>query len=182
MSKLSIFTFALGAAVGSVVTWRVLKTKYERIAQEEIRDMSEYYKDKYAKKIETESETNAEYQEYQSLAGEYGSDESAVDTEATKKAFEDGPYLIGIDEFGELYDYDRVSLLYYKDDVLTDTTNEPVDDEEELVGTDYKNHFGEIDGAPDAVYVRNDAKKIDYEIINEDVRWADVVGFIEEDE
>lgn len=179
MSKLSIFTFALGAAVGSVVTWQVLKTKYERIAQEEIRDMSDYFKEKYNAK-EIESETDTEFDEYKDLAGKYGSDEEEEE-ETTMKPAVDEPYLISIEEFGELYDYDRISLIYYKDDVLTDTTNNPVD-EEELVGTEYKKHFGEIDGVDNAVYVRNDAKKIDYEVIKEDVRWADVVGFEEEDE
>lgn len=33
---INILMFTVGAAIGSVVTWKVIKTKYERIAQEEI--------------------------------------------------------------------------------------------------------------------------------------------------
>ena len=32
----NFFLFATGALVGSVVTWKIVKTKYEQIAQEEI--------------------------------------------------------------------------------------------------------------------------------------------------
>ena len=35
--------FTVGAAVGSLVTWRVVKTKYERISQEEIDSVKEEY-------------------------------------------------------------------------------------------------------------------------------------------
>ena len=31
-----ILIFSVGAAIGSVITWKLVKTKYERIAQEEI--------------------------------------------------------------------------------------------------------------------------------------------------
>ena len=35
--------FTAGAAVGSVVTWKLLKTKYERLAQEEIDSVKEVF-------------------------------------------------------------------------------------------------------------------------------------------
>lgn len=38
--------FILGAGVGSVVTWRLLKTKYKRILDEELEAMEEYYSKK----------------------------------------------------------------------------------------------------------------------------------------
>lgn len=39
----NIIIFAAGAAVGSVVTWKLVKTKYEQIAQEEIESVREVY-------------------------------------------------------------------------------------------------------------------------------------------
>lgn len=36
--------FAVGAAMGSAVTWKVVKTKYEKISNEEIRSVKEEYK------------------------------------------------------------------------------------------------------------------------------------------
>ena len=35
--------FAVGALVGSAVTWKLLKTKYEQIANEEIASVKETY-------------------------------------------------------------------------------------------------------------------------------------------
>ena len=40
---INIATFAIGAAVGSVATWKLLKTKYENIAQEEIDSVKEAF-------------------------------------------------------------------------------------------------------------------------------------------
>lgn len=37
------FIFAAGAAIGSVVTWKVIKTKYEQISKEEIESVREEY-------------------------------------------------------------------------------------------------------------------------------------------
>ena len=55
------------------------------------------------------------------------------------------------------------SLTYTADGVLLDDMNEIVDDIEEVVGEDSLEHFGEYEDDP--VYVRNDAKKCDYEIL-----------------
>lgn len=40
---LSVIMFTVGAAIGSAVTWKVLKTKYEQIAQDEIDSVKEEY-------------------------------------------------------------------------------------------------------------------------------------------
>lgn len=39
----NMFIFAVGAAVGSAVTWKVLKTKYDRLIQEEIDSVKEIF-------------------------------------------------------------------------------------------------------------------------------------------
>ena len=39
----NVFLVTIGAAVGSVVTWKVVKTKYEQIVQEEIDSVKEEY-------------------------------------------------------------------------------------------------------------------------------------------
>ena len=43
MDKKVIFSFLIGATVGSVTTWKLLKTKYEQIAQEEIDSLKDVY-------------------------------------------------------------------------------------------------------------------------------------------
>ena len=45
MNKGLIFTFsfAIGAVVGSVATWKLLKTRYEQRARDEIEEVRAYY-------------------------------------------------------------------------------------------------------------------------------------------
>ena len=48
----NIFMFAAGAAIGTVVTWKLVKTKYEQIANEEIEEIREYYRSKNESSVE----------------------------------------------------------------------------------------------------------------------------------
>lgn len=42
-----VITFVLGAAIGSLVTWKLIEEKYRKIADEEIESVRKYYKDRY---------------------------------------------------------------------------------------------------------------------------------------
>ena len=41
-----VFIFAAGAIIGSVVTWKIVKTKYEQIANEEIESVKERFRNR----------------------------------------------------------------------------------------------------------------------------------------
>ena len=84
----------------------------------------------------------------------------------------DRPYVISPDEFGDYPDYETISLTYYNDKVLTDEYNEIVDDIDDLIGEDSLNHFGEYED--DSVFVRNDALKVDYEILLDSANYSDI--------
>ena len=75
--------------------------------------------------------------------------------------------------FGENEDYERISLTYYADQVLVDENDEMIEDVEEMVGFESLNHFGEYED--DSVFVRNDAKKCDYEILLDQKLYSDVI-------
>ena len=60
LSKVLMFT--TGAAIGSFVTWKLLKTKYEQLAQRDIEEVRAYYDEKYNEKPKTE-ETEEELEE-----------------------------------------------------------------------------------------------------------------------
>lgn len=186
LSKLIIF--AAGAAIGSAVSWKILKTKYEQLAQEEIAEMREYVREKIAEMTETHSgekcigvttEPEKEPETYNNISdiNEYTSklrengytDYSGVSSTDTKKGGNvavDAPYVISPDEFGEL-DYEMISLTYYANGVLTDDYDEPMDDGEidETVGHESLCHFGEYED--DSVFVRNEMLKRDYEILRD---------------
>ena len=91
---------------------------------------------------------------------------------ADSETSEDTPYVISPAEFGEIEEYTKVSLTYFADGVLADELNEPVDNVEEIVG-DALEHFGEYE--EDSVFVRNDAKRCDYEILQDLRNFKDVL-------
>ena len=73
------------------------------------------------------------------------------------------PYVISPEDFDDHEDYDVVSLTYYADDVLTDERDNVIEHPEDLVGYDWASHFGEYE--EDALHVRNEKRKTDYEIL-----------------
>lgn len=193
LSKL--FIFAAGAAVGSVVTWKILKTKYERLAQEEIDSVKEVYEKRYEalcgctcepERAETsvdedtvEGEPDREepvevdevIADYEDILVDNG---YATETTPTKKEATDTkkPYVIAPEDFGENDDYEITSLTYYADGILTDDADDPIDDIDLFVGKESLTHFGEYED--DSVYVRNDKFKCDYEILLDSRNYSDL--------
>lgn len=179
MSKLNnLFIFTFGAAIGSVATWKVLKDKYEKIAQEEIDSVKEKFSQK-AGIVSTSNELltgddsvtpdekiagNSEINEYNNIV---------VKEKYTTKGDEEmyKPYVISPEEFGEK-DYDQISLTYYADEVLTDEENELLENIDATVGLDSLNHFGEYED--DSVFVRNDRLKTDFEILLDHRNYSEV--------
>lgn len=192
----NIITFMLGAAVGSLITWKLVEKKYKQIADEEIESVREYYRGKkedfYApENIETEeiefpkipSEERKEnlMERVQDLGYDFSEDDGVLITED-----EDGsiwlepeekvePYVISPDEYGEIPGYDAESWSYYADGVLTNDDDEIVDDIEKYIG-DALNHFGEFED--DCVHVRNQnvGIKCDIEIIKYSETYDEIHG------
>lgn len=75
------------------------------------------------------------------------------------------PYIISREELGDYPEYDLIELTYFADEVLCDDGMEPIDNVEEIVGSEWVNHFGEYDA--DTVYVRNDRLKADYVVVTD---------------
>lgn len=100
--------------------------------------------------------------------------------ESLRKAREDQklPYPIGAAAFHNTQQwYEKITLTYFEgNDVLTDDREDPIDNPEELVGTDYKKFFGIDENEPDIVMIRNDCNGCDYEICRVP---ASYVGYVE---
>ena len=165
--------YILGIATGILVVKDRMEEKYKRIAQEEI----ESVKEKFSKRNQpppATPEENDEASEAKRTADKcaeilrgYGYGVGDGDSESGK------PYVISPDEFGEFGDYEKISLTYFADGVLTDENNYPLDEDSyELVGRESLTHFGEYE--EDSVFVRNDAAKCDYEILLDQRMYADV--------
>lgn len=170
---IKLFIFTAGAAIGSAVTWGVLKTKYEQIANEEIESVKQYYKTKEVeegvKNIANKSDEDLEREAkeaYEFYAKRYSSGQDERPGQKVEKKEEENvekPYVISPEEFDEIDEYEAISLTLYADGVLADDQGNIIDDVEETVGKDSLNHFGEYED--DSVFVRNDERRCDYEIL-----------------
>lgn len=185
LSKVLYFT--AGAAIGSVVTWKLLKRKYEQWAQKEIDSVMDYCSAKQNEPApeetdeqlaiqfdETSSEepiepTEGEKIQYEKYAQAYGN--LAINEQ---KSDDDWPRVISPDEFGENPEYETVELTLYADGVLADDWDNVIDEDEidEMIGKDSLNHFGEYE--EDSVFVRNDGLKTDYQILQDLRNFSDV--------
>lgn len=164
------FIFAVGAAVGSAVTWRVLKTKYEQIANEEIASVKEIYAMKNNKEESEEESDDDDYDDtvdeddiknLADIISRNGYNDEETIKEGIKK-MNNGPYVISPDEYDE-NDYETETLYYYPNGVLTDVYDNVIEDIDEIIGMDSLKHFGEYED--DSVFVRDDESEIDYEIL-----------------
>lgn len=183
-----ILMFVSGAMIGATVAIKLVKTKYEKRANEEIESVREYYASKRAEAIKEEVEIKA----YTDLVEETGyggasSDDVEVDDNIDKNTKKNKivttenrnntvlitPEELGeeIEEFGHAFDI--TTLIYYADGVMTFHEDDHlVDDIEDLVGTEFKDHFGDYEA--DAVFVRNFRNETDYEIIKDDDKYYDI--------
>lgn len=180
----SLFIFASGAAIGSIVTWKLLDAKYEQLIQDEIESVKEAFGRRSSVQLDAEStdedaRTKAEEAKEKPGIIEYASllqKEGYVDYSEISKKEEpteevDKPYVIPPENFGELDEYTCIGLTYYADGVLTDDGDEIIDDVDDIVGSDSLKHFGEFED--DSVHVRNDRLKCDYEIIRVSDNYSD---------
>lgn len=192
LSKLLIF--AAGAGIGSAVTWKFLKTKFEQIAKEEINEVKEYYRKKSGEtesadesesatvfdvgqamvagfrnglEGDTETVSKLDVASYSSIIQDEGYSESGEEVADT-----DEPYIIDADEFGESYEYDTNSLIYYSDGILATEMDEIIDDIDSIVGTKNLTKFDDTN----VIFVRNDRTKCDYEVVRERRTFEEVNG------
>lgn len=191
--------FIAGAALGSVVTWKVVSTKYERIANEEAESfrkrLSELKSGEEAKEEpqveEVSPESNGEFDKIMEESGyvHYGSPIEAkkVDDDAHIVPLgDDKPRVIEPEDFCTIEgteDYDTETLTYYADKVLTDDFDNIIRDVENLVGRDSLETFGTYE--PDCVYVVNHRLKTYYEILADTRKYTSVMSayaHLEDDE
>ena len=190
----NVFIFAAGASIGSAVTWKILKTKYEQLAKEEIESVKEVFSRRNEVDRDVEIDDDSEYIVYEESDAVSDELKKAVDEIAHSEGYTNysdliknkktsevkpvsnkkKPYVISPDEFDELDGYEVISLTYFADGVLTDDHNEPVEDVEGTVGRDSLNTFGDYE--PDSVFVRNEELRVDYEILADVRKYSDVVG------
>lgn len=181
LSKFLIF--ATGAAIGSVVTWKLVETRYARIANEEIESVREYYANKDKEKLtdeaygeddeESDTEENEEtieMKDYRKIIAAAGYSDKV---EEDKNMVNEKPYVISPEDADDRDDYELEQLDYYEgDETLVDSFGDVVEDIDGTVGADFASHFGDYE--QDTVYVANDETKTVYEICRDYRSYAEV--------
>lgn len=189
---INVFMFATGAAIGSLVTWKVVRAKYERIIQEEI----DSFKEDYIRCMSRQSSENETYGDedmcdedgefdesivraYNEIATTYSTASKVAETDEKGAGDEEvpyinGPYVITPEEFGDgNYDHSLYYLTYYADGVLADDWYVKMD-LDEIIGEGSIDHFG--DYAENVVHVRNEREAADYEVTKDPRRYVDVIA------
>lgn len=182
LSKFVVFAF--GAAVGSVVTWKLIETKYKRIADEEIESVREVYAKVYGDSPEESEDEDEEDQKiFDDLVKDlgYSSEEEKKEEPKKEKKESEGeededdmlsPYVIEEEDFDD-NGYETESLYYYDDGVLIySITEEVIDDIDGLVGKDSIEQL--LESGEDYIYVRNDELGIDFEILRDRRNFSEV--------
>lgn len=170
-----------GGAAGTFASWRILKAKYKKIADEEIESMKAVLAKKIAEdnaeskeeEVEESEEAPSTFkkvpEEYVEITKKYTNGDELGISEGQK------PYAIDPDEFGDHEEYDTETLMYYADGVLAHFDGDIVEDVAGTVGGENLLKFGENENDPDTVYVRNDILQADYEILRDAGKYADVL-------
>ena len=162
----NVFIFAAGVAVGAGLTYKLVKTKYEQIANDEIAEMKAYYNNKYgdflnymnepvgeevkAEVVKVEEKPNIT--EYASLIKNKGYSEKEDEV----------PYVISPDDFGENEDYEHIYLTYYANGFLVDDDDNVIEDVEAMIG-DAIDRIGEYE--ENVIHVCDDKREFYYEIV-----------------
>lgn len=193
---INVLAFTAGATIGSLVTWGIVKAKYEKIVQEEVASVKETWarmareesgecdaedseddEDDSYNDWEDEEADDEEWDEgtlidYRKLTKEYkNGGEGEGDDEAE---YVNGPQVITPEEFGDgNYGHSLYVLTYYTDGVLANDWDE-VFDIEETIGEESLEHFG--DHVEDVVHVRNERLDADYEVVRDCRTYTDVLA------
>lgn len=190
----NLLCFVAGAAVGSVVTWKLIEKKYKDLADEEIESVIETFKNKKPRITkdnvkETVEKVINKYKEPKEIVEDIvtaerysieNEEEIDEDDESNYTVNVDNddevvtPYVITPEEFGEYNEYGTKTLTYYADNVLTDEIDNPITSEEmiTMIGPDALDHFGEYED--DSVYIRDEMNEMDYEILKSEKKFSEI--------
>ena len=185
-----VIAFVVGAAAGSLLTWKLLEKKYKQMADEEIAAVKEYFRNKedetkeeLIERFVEEDKLDGTKTEYTKMVNDMGYTSVSRSTEYSVE--EDGsiymapgpeevaPYVISPEEYGAKTNYRIECWTRYADGVITDDDDEIVWNPESIIG-DALNHFGDYED--DSVHVRNEKFECDYEILKNEHTFSEING------
>lgn len=189
-----VLAFIFGGAVGAFVTYKYCEKKFNAQMEIEVAAIRDSYRKQYGKVNNENNKTKASdipinddpvstvpdvemsaaKTEYNKFSGKYKSSESVVFT--GRPGVMEDIYIIEPDQFGEMYDYSQSFLTYYADGILTDDTDEPIENVDDILGNRViLNSMGAFE--PNALHIRDDRRHVDYRIEASVLQYyGDVIG------
>lgn len=180
MKGAGILGFIFGFASGAVATYFYLKSKEEMVEykpEEDKKESSKKSNEFYRPSVKNDYDRAVSAARDASFTKPIVSySESYNETVETKKdelesSKEDNPRSIQPSYYGDNPEYSTFTLRYFKDGVLIDDQNNPLDDPDDVLGPDFVDHIGEFE--EDVAYIRNDRLKSDFMILFVDYDFMD---------
>lgn len=202
MSKNAVY-FVTGATIGALAAWYIAKDKYEKIAREEIQNVTDSFSkmlDKFARNSMQDPSVCPTPEELEKESTKPG-DRDIIDyaavlakqgyTDYTKFSQEEddvpeepvndipgeeagGPVIIPPDDYGEIPEYEQLEWIYFYDKVLTDDDYSLITDRDKWIGPGALEHFGDYED--EAIHVRNDKLRCYIEVVMDSRLYASVVA------
>lgn len=199
----NIFMLAVGAVIGSAVTWVYSQKKYSQLIQSEIEKTKEYYSDKESDKPEEpdiqdpeeekqlEEEKKKAVQTSADIINQSGYDMSSYSDYTrfskpkeehpetvqknleTFRSDENFPVVIAPESYGEIEDYATHEYTYFKDGVVVDDDGDVIDPEKVRSMLGIDFASHIGDFEADAVHIQNDLMKTYFEILAEPYDYND---------
>ena len=166
----SVIIFCGGVFIGGFLTWDFFKTKYEKIADEEIASVKETFEHREPRpdknyEIEEALKGNNAYINIIDSNGYRNYSNTSIETEkkgGTADMELKQPYVVTPEQYEDNVDYTKVSLTWYNDEVLEDDWGNVLDPDD-VIGSEALKTFGQYE--KDSVFVRDDDEQIDYEVL-----------------
>ena len=177
----SVIIFCGGVFIGGFLTWDFFKTKYEKIADEEIASVKETFEHREPRpdknyKVEETLKGNDAYVNIIDSSGYRNYSNTEIETEkkgGTADMELKQPYVITPEQYEDNVDYTKVSLTWYNDEVLEDDWGNVLDPDD-VIGSDALKTFGQYE--KDSVFVRDDDEQIDYEVLLDTRSYKETYG------
>lgn len=171
MNMKTFLAFVAGALLGAVgMKYYLDKRYFDPIDEFEEDDEPRPETSDKPKTEKTADDNNAEAETDEAARIEYNKVAAQYAEETEKK----GPYIIDRSEFNDGTVKTHCTYSYFEDGIFTDEYNEIVEDAEEALGmtiADVDAYFEENED--DLLYVRNEARYCDYEILREGITYKD---------
>lgn len=193
----SSLSFIFGVGIGGLIGIIATKRKFEEVADAEIASVKKLYEKHFnGPKLSDFSKENKDpennkiiekppvlngrvdytkqYAGSTVIPGDKPIDLKTDNGEIKNVKKEEPHFLIVSPEFFRESEYECVTLTYYADKILADEDLNVIHTPKELIGDEALNSFGRYED--DCVYVRDNKLHIDYEIILDPRKYADVIS------